>query len=62
MNVGQRGLLEYVANVVDEELHDLDPARVQGRIRLEAMHKRCRELKGHDTAFVPYGRFRKVVP
>jgi len=55
-----RALLEYVGNIVDEQLHDLDPARVQGRAQLRAMLTRCRQLTELDIAFVPYGRFRKV--
>jgi hypothetical protein len=43
-----RALLEYVGNVVDEQLHDLDPARVQGRARLCAMLTRCRQLTELD--------------
>ena len=60
MNSDHRALLEYVANAIDEELHALDPARVQARLRLQAMLNRCARTKEHDVAFVPYGRFRKV--
>jgi hypothetical protein len=31
-----RSLCEYVRNVIDEALHDLDPARVRARKRLHA--------------------------
>ena len=55
-----RALLQYVSNVVDEQLHDLDPVRVQGRAQLHAMLTRCARTKEHDFAFVSYGRFRKV--
>jgi hypothetical protein len=47
MNSDHRGLLEYVANVIDEELHDLDPLRRRGRVRLHAMLKRCAQIKQH---------------
>lgn len=62
MNSDHKALLEYVANVVEESLHDCDHARVQGRLRLQAMLRRCSNLKEHDVSFVPYGRFRKVAP
>ena len=58
----RRALLGYVGNVIDEQLHDLDPVRVQGRLRLQAMLMRCARTKEHDVAFVSYGRFRKVTP
>jgi hypothetical protein len=58
----RRGLLEYVGNVVDEQLHDLDPGRAQGRLRLQAMLTRCARTKEPDSAFIPFGRFRKVTP
>jgi len=57
-----RALLEYVGNVIDEQLHNLDPGRVQGRLRLQAMLMRCARTKEHDVAFISYGRFRKVTP
>jgi len=62
MNTDHRGLLEYVANVVDEELHDLDPLRVQGRIRLQAILKRCAQTEQHDFAYVPRGYLQKAAP
>jgi len=63
MNPDHKALLEYVGNVIDEQLHDLDPVRVQGRLRLQEMLKRCARPKEHDVAFVPDdGRFRKVTP
>jgi len=62
MNSDRRGLLEYVANIVDGQLHDLDPIRVQARLRLQAMLNRCGRTKEHDVAFIPYGRFGKVRP
>jgi hypothetical protein len=57
-----RTLLEHVSNIIEEELHDIDPARVQARLRLRAMLNRCAQTKEHDVAFVPYGRFRKTAP
>jgi hypothetical protein len=62
MNSDHRALLEYVANVVDEQLHDLDPLRVQGRVRLRAMLKRCAQTREHDFAFVPRGYLRQAAP
>ena len=62
MNIDHRGLLEYVANVVDEELHDLDPLRRRGRVRLRAMLKRCAQTKRHDFAYVPLGYLRPAAP
>jgi hypothetical protein len=62
MNDDHRGLLEYVANVVAEQLHDLDPLRVQGRVRLHAMLRRCAQTKQHDFAYVPRGYLRKDAP
>ena len=50
----RRALLEYVGNVIDEQLHDLDPVRVQGRLRLQAVLTRCARTKEHDVAFIPY--------
>jgi len=62
MNSDHRALLEYVDNVIGEQLHDLDPARVHGRARLHAMLRRSTRTKEHDVAFVPYGRFRRATP
>jgi len=58
VNSDHRALLESVGNVIDEQLHDLDPVRVQARIRLQAMLRCCGQLEAHDIGFVPYGRFR----
>jgi hypothetical protein len=33
-HLARKSLMAYVANVSDEQLHDLDPARVQARQRL----------------------------
>jgi hypothetical protein len=52
MNSDHRALLEYVAT--------LDPMRAQGRLRLQAMLRRCGQLEAHDIAFAPYGRFQRV--
>jgi len=62
MNTDYRGLLEYVTNVVDEELHDLDPLRRRGRVRLHAMLRRCAQTAQHDFAYVPRGYLRKDAP
>jgi hypothetical protein len=62
MNSDHRSLLEYVANVIDEELHDLDPLRRAGRARLHAMLRRCAQTKQHDFAYVPRGYLRQAAP
>jgi len=48
MNSDHRALLEYVSNVVAEQLHNLDPVRVRARRRLEAMLRRCAQVKEPD--------------
>ena len=62
MNSDHHGLLEYAANVIDEELHDLDPLRRRGRVRLHAMRKRCARTEQHDFAYAPRGYLRKDTP
>jgi hypothetical protein len=62
MNADHHGLLEYVANVIDEELHDLDPRRRRGRVRLHAMLRRCAQTKQHDFAYVPRGYLGRDAP
>ena len=62
MNADHRDLLEYVANVIDEGLHDLDPLRRRGRVRLHAMLRRCAQTKQHDFAYVPRGYLRQAAP
>ena len=62
MNADHRDLLEYVANVIDEGLHDLDPLRRRGRVRLHAMLRRCAQTKQHDFAYVPLGYLRPAAP
>lgn len=44
-----RSLCEYVRNVVDEALHDLNPARVRARRRLHAMLARCANVTEPDS-------------
>jgi hypothetical protein len=44
-----RSLCEYVRNVVDEALHDLDPARVRARKRLRAMLARYANVTEYDS-------------
>ena len=57
--IADRALLEYVSSAIDEQLHDLDPARVRARMRLQAMLKRCAQTKQHDFAFTPRGYLRR---
>jgi hypothetical protein len=49
MDTEARALCEYVRNVIDEVLHDLDPARVRARRRLHAMLARCANVTEYDS-------------
>jgi hypothetical protein len=49
MDPEARALCEYVRNVVDEALHDLDSARRRGRKRLHAMLTRCANVTEYDS-------------
>jgi hypothetical protein len=42
-------LCEYVSNIIDEALHDLDPARVRARKRLHAMLARCANVTEYNS-------------
>jgi hypothetical protein len=48
MNAEARSLCEYVRNVIDEALHDRDPARVRARKRLHGMLARCANVTECD--------------
>jgi hypothetical protein len=53
MDAEARALCEYVRNVIDEALHDLDPARVRARKRLHAMLARCANVTEYDSGRQP---------
>jgi hypothetical protein len=50
-----RSLVECVTNVVDEQLHDLDPVRVRARRRLQAELARGSNTETYDIASPLYG-------